>query len=878
MALALNTGRQQVGEEIVIERPDGSRRIALAHATPLRNRSGRVIGAVNVLVDITESRRAELAQSQLAAIVESTSDAIVSKDLDGRITSWNAGAERLFGYTADEMIGAPILRLIPPERHEEERDILARIRRGEWIEHFETVRITKGGRRIDVSLTISPVRDAAGRIVGASKAARDITAQKQAAEALRDSEQRFAQFMHHLPGLAWIKNHDGKYVFVNEAAERAFQKTRSEVVGRCDEEIFPAETAAEFRAHDRQVLTSGVGGEVVETLQHSDGLHHSIVTKFPIPGPSGGPAMVGGIAIDITRRKQAEQALVALKDELAGQLADLWRLHGMSVRLSTTLELQPIMDEALRTAAAIEESDLGILSLHDPDQNALALRASLGFDDEFLNAVALVPLGEGACGACFEKRQRVVVEDVETDHIFAPFRELARRTGFRAVHSTPLITRSGKIVGVLSIYFRRPHRPSDRAMRLIDLCARQAADFIENARLYAELVEADRQKDEYLATLAHELRNPLAPICNSLHLLRLSDDHMPAVRHVREIMERQVAHMVRLVDDLLEVSRIGQGKLELRKELVELSAVIGSAIETSRPLIEAANHQLAVTLPAEALLVHADPMRLAQVIANLLNNATKYTPQGGQIWLSARRESGRAVVSVRDNGQGIPSEALPRVFDMFAQAEQHPNAVRPGLGIGLALAQRLIQLHGGAIDAHSDGVGRGSEFIVQMPLAAEPGQVELPAKIIPSTTAVSLTPRRILIVDDTESSAFVLGKLLENIGQHVSTAEDPVSALTLARNLRPHVIISDIAMPQMNGYELARNLRREATLNGTVLVALTGYAQEEHRQQALDAGFDFYLVKPVSLDSLRELLASLPPPPEPAVVLHLQPTEVQTHA
>jgi CheY-like chemotaxis protein len=303
--------------------------------------------------------------------------------------------------------------------------------------------------------------------------------------------------------------------------------------------------------------------------------------------------------------------------------------------------------------------------------------------------------------------------------------------------------------------------------------------------------------------------------------------------------------------------------------------VIGSAVETSRPLIDAAGHQLAVTLSAEPLLIEADPMRIGQVMANLLNNAAKYTPQGGQIWLSARREGVRAVVSVRDNGQGISNDMLPRVFEMFAQAENRTPTARCGLGVGLALAQRLVHMHGGAIDAHSDGVGKGSEFIVRIPLAAEPAQIALPAKPVVSPSAAVPSPRRILIVDDTESSAFVLGKLLENFGQHVCTVENGVAALSVACDLRPHVIISDIAMPQMDGYELARRLRLESALGETVLVALTGYAQDEDRQRALDAGFNFYLVKPVSLDSLRELLASLPEPPAPTIPLRMQPTEAE---
>ncbi len=867
MALAIKNGKSYVGQEIVIERPDGSRLSVLAHANPLRDEVGQIVGAVNVLVDVSDRRRADEAQSRLAAIVESSTDAIVSKTLDGRVTSWNAGAERLFGFSAEEMVGQSISRLIPPDRHHEEQMILDQIRRGERVEHYESVRITKHGERIDVSLSISPIRDSAGHVIGAAKVARDITVQKQANEALRESEQRFAQFMQHLPGLAWLKDLDGRYVFVNDSAERAFQKSRADLYGKRDDEIFPPSIAKQFRDNDRRVLATGAGGEMVETLQHADGVHHSIVSKFPIPGPGGKAVLVGGIAIDITQRKQAEEALVSVKDELAGQLTDLRRLHEMSARLSMVLELQPILEETLRTAAAIEKTDLGVLALCDQDQTELRVGASLGFDQEYLSTIEHDPPLDGACGACFDERRRVIVEDVETARFFAPYLETARRAGFRAVHSTPLITRTGKIVGVLATYFRQPHRPSSWALHLIDLCARQAVDFIENARLYQELREADRRKDEFLATLAHELRNPLAPISNSLQLLRLSDDLSPAVRHIREIMEQQVNHMVRLVDDLLEVARITRGKIELRKDVIDLSTVIGHAVETSRPFIEAASHQLALSFPAKPLLVEADPVRLAQVVANLLNNAAKYTPNGGQIWLTVRRDHGAALVSVRDNGQGIAADMLPRVFEMFAQVDRGRANAHSGLGIGLALAKRLVEMHGGQIDSYSDGLGRGSEFVVRLPLASGAESMKLPQRTVPRK-ARAIPRRNVLVVDDTQASAYVLGKLFEALGQEVATAGDADAALKLARARRPHVIFSDIAMPNVNGYELARRLRSEPGLEGCTLVALTGYSQDGDRQRAQDAGFDHYLVKPVSIEALQDMLAALPSSPQPDM-LHL---------
>ncbi|HYO25602.1 MAG TPA: PAS domain S-box protein [Lacipirellulaceae bacterium] len=309
MARALKSGQAIRAEEIIIERPDGAQRIVLSHPEPQRDAAGRVVGAVDMLLDVTERRQAELVQSQLAAIVESSDDAIVSKSLDGRIASWNLGAERIFGYTSAEAVGQNVLMLIPSDRQAEESELIARLRRGERIDHFETRRLTKDGRLIDVSLTVSPVLDSTGRVVGASKIARDVTRQKAYQQALRESNERFARFMQHLPGLAWIKDAEGRYVFANDAAERAFGMPRGEMYGRRDVELFAPETAEQFRANDEAALKGEAGVESIETLYQADGPHHSLVSKFPIPGPDGRPNMIGGIAIDVTERLHAERAL-----------------------------------------------------------------------------------------------------------------------------------------------------------------------------------------------------------------------------------------------------------------------------------------------------------------------------------------------------------------------------------------------------------------------------------------------------------------------------------------------------------------------------------------------------------------------------------------
>jgi len=323
------------------------------------------------------------------------------------------------------------------------------------------------------------------------------------------------------------------------------------------------------------------------------------------------------------------------------------------------------------------------------------------------------------------------------------------------------------------------------------------------------------------------------------------------------MMERQVNHMVRLVDDLLEVSRITRGKIELRRERVELAAVVQSAVETSRPLIEAAHHQLAINLPLQPLTLEADPVRLAQVIANLLNNAAKFTEEGGQLWLTVRREGDEAVVSIRDTGLGISADMLPRVFDMFAQVDRTLKRAQGGLGIGLTLARTLVEMHGGRVEVRSEGPGKGSEFTVRLPLAVNDDPVAEGQPRGTDPPPSGLCPRRVLVVDDNRDGANSLGLLLKYLGADAHIVYDGPSALEAIRTYRPAIVFLDIGMPGMDGHEVARRVRQEPELAAVVLVALTGWGQEEDRHRSREAGFDHHLVKPVDADALQALLASL---------------------
>ena len=366
------------------------------------------------------------------------------------------------------------------------------------------------------------------------------------------------------------------------------------------------------------------------------------------------------------------------------------------------------------------------------------------------------------------------------------------------------------------------------------------------------LREADHRKDKFLATLAHELRNPLAPIRNALQVMRLAHNDPGVIEQARVMMERQLSQMVRLIDDLLDVSRISTGKLELRKELVLLRDIIGNAVDTARPIIEAANHTLHIDLPNEPIYLEADPMRLAQVFANLLNNAAKYTDQGGDIWLDASRHDDVLSVRVRDTGMGIPAEALSSVFEMFTQLDPSLSKSQGGLGIGLMLVKQLVGMHGGSIEARSEGAGKGAEFTVRVPI--------VPALQAPSASAeerIEETPARcrILVADDNCDAAESMGMMLQMMGNEVRTVYDGLQALEVADEFRPHLVLLDIGMPLLNGYETAQRIRERAWGREMRLVAITGWGQDGDKRLAVQAGFDRHFTKPVHPSEVIKLIA-----------------------
>jgi PAS domain S-box-containing protein len=829
-------------------------------AAPIRHEDGRVAGVVLVFRDVTEQRQADRSARFLASIVESTDDAIIGKDINGIITSWNQGAERIFGYSATEVIGRSIAVLAPPDRADDMPGILARIKRGERVEHFDTVRRAKNGRFVPIALTVSPIKNEDGEIVGASKIARDISDRKKAEEALREEKERLHATLTGIGDAVIVTDAQSRITIMNPVAQ-ALTGWKEQATGRPLGEVFRIINEQTREPVENPVHMVMCKGGIVGLANHTllvakDGRQIPIDDSgAPVRNAEGQIIAVVLIFRDMTERRQAEASLRASEALLAAELEDVSRLHALSIRLLPADNLSTALDDLLDNAILASRADFGNIQLYNPQVGALEIVAQRGFRKDFLDYFRQVRVTEGsACAQAMQSGKRIIIEDVALDPAYAPHRPVAAAAGYRAVQSTPLKNRAGAVLGMLSTHFRTQHRPSERDERLLDLHARHAADLIERIRFEQALKDADRRKDEFLATLAHELRNPLAPILNAVELLERSDGNATVTELARNIMRRQLDHMVRLVDDLLDMSRISQGKIQLRRQRVELAMVVHSAVEAVRPLAEAQALELSVTLPPDPIVLHGDSTRLAQVISNLLDNAAKYTEKGGHVWLTVEKHGTEVLVSVKDTGIGIAPENLSHVFEMFSQVAPALERPQGGLGIGLSLVRALVELHGGKVEARSRGLGKGSEFIVRLPVLDMPAVDRAQGKAKENETP-SGCKRRILAVDDSRDAANSLALMLQQMGHETRTAYDGLEAIQAAEAFRPEVILLDIGLPKINGYESARQIRQQPWGKGIALIALTGWGQDEDIRRAMDAGFDHHLTKPVEAAALEKLLA-----------------------
>ncbi|QBQ53960.1 PAS domain S-box protein [Nitrosococcus wardiae] len=918
---------------------DGTERTIDDSAAPIRDEHGHLAGCVLVFRDVTEKRRAEKAQALLAAIVTASEDAIISKTLEGIILSWNRGAERLFGYTAAEAVGQSITLIIPPERQEEERLILEKLRRGQRIKHFETVRVSKEGRRIDISLTISPILDDTGRIIGASKIARDITGRKQAEKALRESEERFRTLSENIPQLAWMTQPDGWIFWYNQRWFDYTGTTLEQMQGWGWQAVHHPNHVARVTEKIKRAFESGEPWEDTFPLRGKDGQYRWFLSRaFPIRDASGNITRWFGTNTDITDLLQTQEALhqsqQRLELALQASQAGIWgwtvsenRIDGWNPQYRELYGFTP--DETISFKAwlaRVHPDDRERLSarfqqmLTTPDDNV--------WDEEF--RILHPQRGErwlGGLGRCFrdergqvprmagvnfditerkraaealrdnEQRLRLALEAgrMGTWEWHIPTNTVTWSASLEALHGrTP-----GTFTGTFDAYQQDIH-PDDREqvinsitaaleqgkehhieyrivwadgsvhwvegrgklfqdeqgkpLRMIGICM----DISDRKRYERELQEADRRKNEFLATLAHELRNPLAPIRNAVQILLVKDSPDPELQWARKIIDQQAQQMARLLDDLLDVSRIAHDKLELRKERIELATAIHNAVEISRPLIDSGGHELTIVLPPKPVYLNADPVRLAQIFSNLLNNAAKHTEEGSHIQLISEQQGSEIVISVKDDGIGIATEVLPRIFDIFSQEKRVLERSQGGLGIGLSLVRGLVELHGGNVEARSEGPGQGSEFIVRLPLLVQPA-VERPQPQSKERKQAYVTKRRLLIVDDCKDSADSLAMLLKMIGHEVYTAYEGEEAIMAAAKLKPEVLLLDIEMPKLSGYDTCRHIRQQSWGKKMLLIAMTGWGQEDDRRRTKEAGFNYHMVKPVNPDALTKLLASLPP-------------------
>jgi PAS domain S-box-containing protein len=791
---------------------------------------------VRGLIQLFEAKQRAIREAeQLRLLVHGTVDyAIFMLGPEGHVLTWNLGAERLKGYKANEIIGQHFSRFYPA-------DIIAR----GWPEHelevaqregrFEDEgwRIRKDGTRFWANVVITALRDEHGCLRGFSKVTRDLTGRKQAEQSLRDSEERFRLLVESVKDYAiFLLNPLGLVASWNAGAQRIKQYEADEIIGQHFSRFYtPDAIKRGWPEYELKVAQAEGRFEDEGWRVRKDGSQFwANVVITALRAESGALRGYAKITRDMTDRKRAEESARALLEETtARRVAEESAQQIQSQREKLRVTLASIGDGVISTDAE------GRIEFLNPVAQELvgwneeeAVHRALTDVFHIINEETREPVDNPAMRALQEGRVIGLA-----NHTLL----ISKDGTERAIDDTaaPIRDAEGNVVGCVLV-FRDigPLKQANQALR-----------------------EASRRKDEFLATLAHELRNPLAPIRNSLQILKMQHVDPETVQESREVMERQVHHMVRLVDDLLDVSRVMRGKIELRKEPVELATIVARAVETAQSLIEAQEHRLDISLPSESLRLDVDPVRLAQVVGNLLTNSAKYTQAHGHIWLTAHREGKQAVLQIRDNGIGIAPDILPHVFELFVQADHSSTRAQGGLGIGLTIVKNLVEMHGGSVAVRSDGLGKGSEFEVRLPLLMTKRREPHGNRQDERQVRHPIPGHRLLVVDDNQDSARSLAMLLRLEGHEVQIAHDGPAALELAKSYGPEMVLLDIGMPGMDGYEVARKLRQQSGLETVVLAALTGWGQEDDRRRTAEAGFDHHLVKPIEPTVLQKLLARL---------------------
>jgi PAS domain S-box-containing protein len=792
---------------------DGTERSIDDSAAPIQDDQGTVAGVVLVFRDISDRRRLEReiadARAYAENIVATVREPLVVLDAELRVRSASRSFYRTFHGTPEETEGRYLYDLgngqwdIPRLRAQLEEILPQNGHFDDFeVEHtFPTI-----GRRA-MLLNARRIHRPGNHTEFILLAIEDITERKQAEAAVRAQREWLRVTLSSIGDAVIVTDAQGRVTFLNPVAQ--------DLTG-WQEEALEKELPEVFRiVHEATRRT-------VE----------SPVSKVLREGTIVGLANRNTVLI----RKDGRE--VPIDDGSAPIRDERGHIAGVVLVFRDTTEARRVRD-------ALETSEVRYRRLFETAQDAiLILDADTG---QVMDANPFVAdlLGYSHAELVGKELWQIgLFQNIEASR--EAFRELQEK-GYIRYEDLPLETKQGKRVDVefvSNVYAVNHHQVIQCNIR----------DITDRKRAEEAHKDADHRKDEFLAMLAHELRNPLAPIRTAAQVLRLKAPAEPELQLARDVIDRQVQQLTRLVDDLLDLSRISRGKINVQLEPVALAAVVARAVEISRPLIDAHKHYLEVSLPEQAMRVEGDPARLAQVVSNLLNNAAKYTEEGGRIWLTVERQAEHAVLRVRDTGVGIAADMLPSIFEMFSQVQGSVSRSEGGLGIGLTLVRSLVELHGGSVTALSEGLGQGSEFIVRLPLLQE-SPPSAPARGEQPPRPRKAPLRRILVVDDNTDAAESLALLLRISGHEVRTAYDAPTALDVARVQPPEVVLLDIGLPGTNGLEVARRMRQNLGLNDALLVALTGYGQDDDRRRSHEAGFNAHLVKPVDLDALQKLLA-----------------------
>jgi len=802
---ALDTCGEWRGESIHVTR-DGRELAVESSVSRLTETNGDCGGRLAVIREITERKRIEKelrhAHNKVEEVLDSITDGMLILGRDWRYTYFNKQGASFIGMRPEDLIGKNVWELFPEARNSRFYEAYHQaMESGEPLQFEEYY-----PEPLNLWLECNCYPFAEGLAVYF----RDISARKRWEAALEQNARLFSSLVEQAPMGVYVVDSELRIKQINSQALPVFKNIGS-LIGRAIEEVLEilwgAEMGRQLAGIFRHTLATGDRFDSKSFFEKRQDTGEEQAYEWEaqrVTLPDGRDGVVCYFK-DVTEHKRAERALRDSEDR---------------TRLATTA-----------TGVGIWEWHIGTDSVR--------------WDDQMFNIYGIPPTPDGFV-PYRTWRDAVLPEDLEDQEV--QLQETVRR----------------EVQGSREFRILREDNGECRHIQAVETVRRNGAGQVEwvvgtnldvTERKLAEeaMLEADRRKNEFLATLAHELRNPLSPLRSGLEIIRMAGDSGAVVTHAREIMERQLGQMVRLVDDLLDVSRISHGKLTLRKERVELNAVLHSAAETSRALIHEKGQQLELNLPDMSPVLDADFTRLAQVFLNLLNNAAKYSDRGGRISVTAERQEREAVVSVRDNGIGIGADQMPRIFELFSQVDRSLEKSQGGLGLGLALVKRLVEMHQGTVEARSDGQGKGSEFIVRLPLATSATGESLP----PPEASVPITavaPARVLVVDDNVDAATTLKMALEIKGYQVAVAHDGARAVDLAAEFLPAVILMDIGMPILNGYDACRRIREQPWGRDIVIGALTGWGQEEDTKKSGDAGFDHHLVKPVDLALTEQLI------------------------